>query len=161
MSSGQRGAKLLGLLQRAAPARAMGGQGTRTPLEGRWWKLCAGAGVNGLIWLLMEVPERTGTLCSLFPSLHASACLSHQRKALARSGCFYSCVLWRNRKLSSGTGSSIPPFQTPRDVSKIQEDESCEIPLKKLHSKQALINLCSFIFSYTFLSILSSIPWTF
>jgi hypothetical protein len=47
-------------LQRAAPVRAMGGQGTR-----------------------------------------------NQRKTLARCSCFYSCILWRNQKLSSRTADPV------------------------------------------------------
>ena len=66
------------------------------------------------------------------------ACLGHQRKTLTRDGCFHSCVLRRKLKLSSGTRSFVPPFQTPRDVSKTKEEQSFEIRFKNLHSKQDL-----------------------
>jgi hypothetical protein len=52
---------------------------------------------------------------------------------LVHGGCFYSCVLCRK---ASGTGSSIPSIQTCYDVSKMEEEQSFEIPVRKLHSKQ-------------------------
>jgi hypothetical protein len=54
------------------------------------------------------------------------------------SGCKNSCVLVSRGNLSIGMVSSNPLFQTVHDVSKIQDSQSFEIPLKNLQSKQAL-----------------------
>jgi hypothetical protein len=58
------------------------------------------------------------------------------------SGCKNSCVLVSRGNLSIGMVSSNPLFQTVYDVSKIQDSQSFEIPLKNLQSKQALRVIC-------------------
>ena len=68
------------------------------------------------------------------------ACLGHQQKLCFVVDVFYSYVLCRKGKLSSKTGCPcpIPSIQTCYDISKMEEEQSFENPVKKLHSKHAL-----------------------
>jgi hypothetical protein len=53
-------------------------------------------------------------------------------------------VFWEMRRetnLSSGKGSSNPPFQTDGDISKTNECNSFQILMRKLQSKRGLIRL--------------------
>jgi hypothetical protein len=78
--------------------------------------------------------HQSDSFVSLLPLIH----LGLPQEKLPQTGCSESCVLLSKAKLSKGIGSCIPSFQTHHDVSKPKEWNSFKIPLKSLHSKQAL-----------------------